>query len=146
MGLEVERKFLVADESWRAAVTSATHIVQGYVAQTDTATVRIRVTGERAFLTIKGASVGIARSEFEYEVPVADALAMLEELAQGPVIDKVRHAKNIQLADFQYLQAQVKALGLPGLMPKCLRKPSPTMCGALPRMLPTPRLTLGSRK
>ena len=91
MGLEVERKFLVADESWRAEVTSATHIVQGYVAQTDTATVRVRVTGDRAFLTIKGASVGIARSEFEYEVPVADALAMLEELAQGPVIDKVRH-------------------------------------------------------
>lgn len=91
MGVEVERKFLVSDESWRDAVTSATRIVQGYLAQTDRTTVRVRVKGERGFLTIKGVSVGIARSEFEYEVPVADALAMLEELAQGPIIDKVRH-------------------------------------------------------
>ncbi len=91
MGIEVERKFLVSDESWRAEVTSATRIVQGYIAQTSTATVRVRVKGDHGFLTIKGVSVGVARSEFEYEVPVADALAMLDELAQGPVIDKVRH-------------------------------------------------------
>jgi len=91
VGVEVERKFLVSDESWRADVTSATHVVQGYIAQTEVATVRVRVKGDRGFLTIKGVSLGIARSEFEYEVPVADALAMLDELAQGPVIDKVRH-------------------------------------------------------
>jgi adenylate cyclase len=91
MGIEVERKFLVSDESWRAEVTSSTRIVQGYIAQTSTATVRVRVKGDRGFLTIKGVSVGVARSEYEYEVPVADALAMLDELAQGPVIDKVRH-------------------------------------------------------
>ena len=91
MGIEVERKFLVSDESWRDAVTSSTRIVQGYIAQTGSATVRVRVRGDRGFLTIKGLSVGVSRSEFEYEVPVADALAMLDELAQGPVIDKVRH-------------------------------------------------------
>ena len=91
MGVEVERKFLVADESWRAGVTSSTRIVQGYLAQTDVATVRVRVKGGTGFLTVKGVSVGVSRSEFEYEVPVADALAMLDELAQGPVIDKVRH-------------------------------------------------------
>jgi adenylate cyclase len=91
MGVEVERKFLVADESWRAGVTSSTRIVQGYLAQTDLATVRVRVKGDAGFLTVKGVSVGVSRSEFEYEVPVADALAMLDELAQGPVIDKVRH-------------------------------------------------------
>ena len=91
MGIEVERKFLVSDESWRAGVTSSMRIVQGYIAQTGSATVRVRVKGDRGFLTIKGLSVGVSRSEFEYEVPVADALAMLDELAQGPVIDKVRH-------------------------------------------------------
>jgi adenylate cyclase len=91
MGVEVERKFLVADDTWRSRVRSATRIVQGYVAQTDTATVRVRVKGEKGFLTLKGVSVGIARSEFEYEIPVDDALAMLGQLAQGPVIDKVRH-------------------------------------------------------
>lgn len=91
MGIEVERKFLVVGDLWRADVTSSTRIVQGYVARTESATVRVRVKGERGFLTIKGASVGISRSEFEYEVPMADALAMLDEMAQGPVIDKVRH-------------------------------------------------------
>jgi adenylate cyclase len=91
VGIEVERKFLVSDESWRDHVTTSTRIVQGYIAQTEVATVRVRVKGDRGFLTIKGQSVGLSRSEFEYEIPVADALAMLEELAQGPVIDKVRH-------------------------------------------------------
>ena len=91
MGIEIERKFLVVGDEWRAAVSSATRIRQGYLAQTDTATVRVRVRGDRGYVTIKGASVGIARSEFEYEIPVPDALAMLDTLAQGPVIDKVRH-------------------------------------------------------
>lgn len=91
MGVEVERKFLVSDDSWRDGVTTSTRIVQGYIAQTPSATVRVRVKGDKGFLTVKGLSVGVSRSEFEYEVPVPDALAMLAELAQGPVIDKVRH-------------------------------------------------------
>lgn len=91
MGVEVERKFLVTGESWRAGVTSSTRIVQGYLTRNDTATVRVRVAGERAYLTIKGRSSGIARSEFEYEIPRDDALAMLEELAQDPLVDKVRN-------------------------------------------------------
>jgi adenylate cyclase len=91
MGKEVERKFLVVGEAWRAGVTSATQIVQGYIAASATATVRVRIRGEHAYLTLKGASSGIARSEFEYEIPVDDARAMLAELATGPVIDKVRH-------------------------------------------------------
>jgi adenylate cyclase len=65
--------------------------VQGYLAHSETVTVRVRVAGELATLTLKGASSGISRSEFEYSVPVADALQMLDELAVGPVIDKVRH-------------------------------------------------------
>jgi len=91
MGVEVERKFLVADDSWRDSVTSATRIVQGYIAQTEVATVRVRVRADTGYLTIKGATVGVARSEYEYPIPVDDALAMLAELANGPVIDKVRH-------------------------------------------------------
>jgi adenylate cyclase len=91
VGVEVERKFLVSGQSWRAGVESSTRIVQGYLAQTSTTTVRVRVRGERGYLTIKGASVGITRSEFEYEIPADDALAMLAELALEPAIDKVRH-------------------------------------------------------
>ncbi len=91
MGVEIERKFLVVGDSWRGNVAQETHIVQGYLASTATLTLRIRIRGDRAYLTLKGTSTNISRSEFEYEVPVADARAMLDELAQGPVIDKVRH-------------------------------------------------------
>jgi adenylate cyclase len=91
MAVEVEHKFLVVSDEWRAAVTSRTRIVQGYVARTGLTTVRVRVRDDRAYLTVKGPSRGTARSEFEYEVPVADAQLMLEELAVGPVIDKVRN-------------------------------------------------------
>lgn len=91
MGTEIERKFLVRGEAWRDAVAEQRRIVQGYIAHTDNATVRVRVAGDRATLTLKGTSQGISRSEFEYEVPVDDGLRMLDELASGPVIDKVRH-------------------------------------------------------
>lgn len=90
MGVEIERKFLVAGDSWTADAASSTRIVQGYLASSDRVTVRIRVKGEHGFLTIKGATSGVTRSEFEFEIPQQDALALLE-LAEGPVIDKVRH-------------------------------------------------------
>ncbi|MEI2786160.1 MAG: CYTH domain-containing protein [Candidatus Nanopelagicales bacterium] len=91
MALEIERKFLVINDTWMSDVRLRTRIVQGYLAHTDTTTVRVRIKGEVAFLTIKGTSKGISRTEYEYEIPVADAEAMLAEMAQGPVIDKVRH-------------------------------------------------------
>lgn len=91
MAVEIERKFLVVGQSWRDSVESSTRIVQAYIASTDKATVRVRIKADRAFLTLKGNSQGISRSEFEYEVPVPDAERMIAELAQGPVIDKVRH-------------------------------------------------------
>lgn len=91
MGVEIERKFLVVGDGWRGSVLSSSRIVQGYIARNDAATVRVRIKGDAAYLTLKGRSAGIARSEFEYEIPVGDAEAMLAEMAEGPVIDKVRH-------------------------------------------------------
>jgi adenylate cyclase len=91
MGTEVEHKFLVVGDSWRDSVTASTHIVQGYLARSGQVTVRARIKGMQAFLTIKGPTRGTSRAEFEYEIPSADAQEMLAELADGPVIDKVRH-------------------------------------------------------
>jgi len=90
MGVEIERKYLVEGDSWRGQIVSATRIVQGYLARGDV-TVRARIRGDRAYLTVKGRSQGIARSEFEYEIPVADAETMLAELADGPVVEKTRN-------------------------------------------------------
>jgi len=91
MGVEIERKFLVADDSWRAEATSAVRIMQGYLAHTDSATIRVRIKGDAGFLTIKGSTQGVTRSEYEYPISVQDAEQMLATLAEGPVIDKVRH-------------------------------------------------------
>jgi adenylate cyclase len=91
MGLEIERKFLVKNASWRDAVEERRPILQGYLAEAGRATVRVRTAGGRGFLTVKGRTTGVTRAEFEYEIPIEDARAMLETLSSLPVIEKVRH-------------------------------------------------------
>ena len=92
MSIEIERKFLVANTSaqaaWRAAPGVATR--QGYLNRDKTRTVRVRIAGDAGFLTVKGASLGATRAEFEYAIPVADAQALLA-LCDGPLIEKTRH-------------------------------------------------------
>ncbi|MGQ3675901.1 CYTH domain-containing protein [Xanthobacter sp. TB0139] len=90
MAVEVERKFLVISEEWRIGAR-ACHIRQGYLAREARATVRIRVAGERAFLTVKSKTEGISRAEFEYPIPLDDALAMLDMCAK-PLIEKTRYS------------------------------------------------------
>jgi adenylate cyclase len=92
MAVEIERKYLVKNDSWRKSVEAQAHIMQGYLANDDTASVRVRVKGDAAYLTIKGATSGISRSEYEYQIPVEDAETMLRELAIFPAIDKVRYS------------------------------------------------------
>lgn len=91
MALEVERKFLVISDGWREGAL-ACPIRQGYLCLDADATVRVRVAGEKAFITVKGKTAGISRSEFEYPVPLADAQAMLDELCIRPLIEKVRYS------------------------------------------------------
>lgn len=91
MGIEIERKFLVKDDSWRGGVESETHIMQGYLSDNPDATVRVRVKGGKGYLTIKGRGTGLVRPEYEYEIPVADAEPMLRELSVSAVVDKVRY-------------------------------------------------------
>lgn len=89
MGIEIERKFLVADRHVLDGSTG-TRYTQGYLSVDPERTVRVRRAGERAFLTVKGRTHGALRAEFEYEIPVADAEPLLA-ICAGAVIDKVRH-------------------------------------------------------
>ncbi|MGB5835256.1 MAG: CYTH domain-containing protein [Thiohalocapsa sp.] len=91
MATEIERKFLVINDSWRDAVESHVRVLQGYLSNGPNATVRVRVKGEAAFLTIKGRMQGISRSEYEYEIPLADAESMLRDLSVSSAIDKTRY-------------------------------------------------------
>ncbi|MGF1569295.1 MAG: CYTH domain-containing protein [Nodosilinea sp.] len=90
MGQEIERKFLVVGEAWRANA-SGTLYRQGYIPTQDARTVRVRQAGEAGYLTLKGPAVGLVRPEFEYPIPLADAQAMLETLCQPPFIQKYRY-------------------------------------------------------
>ena len=90
MGREIERKFLVKDDSWRAGATG-TPYRQGYLSAGGGPTVRVRVAGETGYVTIKGKAVGASRAEYEYEIPRADAEEMLATLAVTPIVEKVRY-------------------------------------------------------
>jgi adenylate cyclase len=89
MPSEIERKFLLSDDSWRDG-SPGVRISQGYLSQDAERTVRVRISGEKAWLTIKGRTQGITRAEFEYEIPVAEARELLG-LCLPSVIDKTRH-------------------------------------------------------
>jgi len=88
MAEEIERKFLVTGEGWRTGGIGVPYI-QGYLSRDPDRIVRVRRAGDRAFLTIKGRTRGITRPEFEYPIPLADAVAMLT-LCDGPVVEKIR--------------------------------------------------------
>jgi adenylate cyclase len=90
MGIEIERKFMVIGDAWRAK-GHAVRIVQGYLSRVKERVVRVRTADLAGFLTIKGISCGRARTEFEYPIPLDDARQMLHELCVQPLIDKTRH-------------------------------------------------------
>ncbi len=90
MGKEIERKFLVKDDSWRAQ-DAGKRYRQGYLSTVKERTVRVRSVGDKAYLTIKGITVGASRPEYEYEIPVADANEMLDQLCERPLIEKTRY-------------------------------------------------------
>jgi adenylate cyclase len=91
MGKEIERKFLVADDTWREQVHRSVDMRQGYLCSGKGASVRARISGDEAYLNIKSAVPGIERIEFEYAIPRADADRMLATLCPHPLIEKTRH-------------------------------------------------------
>ena len=90
MPKEIERKFLVKNDGWRGKSVGKRYR-QGYLSTVKERTVRVRTVDDKGFLTVKGLSVGAARSEYEYEIPVADANEMLDRLCERPLIEKMRY-------------------------------------------------------
>jgi adenylate cyclase len=88
---EIERKFLVKNEAWRALVVSQLPMRQGYLNLEKSCSVRVRISGDEATLNIKGATIGAKRLEFEYPIPIEQAHVMLDQLSAGPLIEKVRY-------------------------------------------------------
>lgn len=91
MGVEIERKFLLASDDWRGAVTRVQPMVQGYLAESPGCSIRVRIAGEDASLNLKGITIGASRSEFEYPLPLADGRVMLEQYCAGRTVEKLRH-------------------------------------------------------
>lgn len=97
MGIEIERKYLLANEQWRGAIQRSVAMAQGYVNDMEAlregrqkASVRVRLAGGKAWLNLKSRELGHTRQEFDYEIPPADAQALLA-LCVGGRIEKTRH-------------------------------------------------------
>ena len=90
MATEIERKYLVLEETWRSRAVGMV-FRQGYLSTVKERTVRVRVVGDLGYLTVKGLTVGSVRTEFEYQVPISDAEQMLDELCEQPLIEKTRY-------------------------------------------------------
>ena len=89
MGMEIERKFLVRDDSWRPGAVGE-EFCQGYCPN-ERSTIRVRRAGNRGYLTIKGKTVGCSRHEYEYAIPPEDAEELLELICSRPYIRKTRY-------------------------------------------------------
>lgn len=90
MATEIERKFLVLNDSWRTQAAPGVRYRQGYLSGSKKSSVRVRIEGEVARLNIKSATLGVTRREYEYAIPLLDANEILKDLCDGPLIDKLR--------------------------------------------------------
>ncbi|MCP5018755.1 MAG: CYTH domain-containing protein [Ketobacter sp.] len=98
MGVEIERKFLLQNSDWKS-LGDGSELVgvrfrQGYIPTEGFTTVRVRIEGDVAKLTVKGKNTGLSRAEFEYTIPVADANEMLGNLCTKPLIEKTRYCRD----------------------------------------------------
>ena len=89
MGVEIERKFLVRGDAWKR-LGEPVFFRQGYLSSHKERVVRVRIEGDRAVMTIKGRNVGATRGEWEYPIPMADAVELLDGLCEQPLIEKYR--------------------------------------------------------
>ncbi len=92
MGVEIEKKFLLADDSWKKECAGTIYL-QGYLCSAEGKTVRVRIAGHQGYLTIKGKHSGISRLEYEFPIPEEEARSLLNELCDSLIIHKTRYRK-----------------------------------------------------
>ena len=91
MGVEIEKKFLVTGDHWRTHAETCENVIQGYLNTDQQSSIRVRLSGDKANLNIKSATLGITRTEFDYPIPPAEAKEILEHLCTKPLIEKKRY-------------------------------------------------------
>lgn len=91
MPKEIERKFLIKNDDWRITADSGVEMVQGYLQSGKESSIRVRLTGDTAWLNIKSATLGISRSEYEYTIPLEDAKEILSGLCGESIVGKTRY-------------------------------------------------------
>lgn len=89
--MEIERKFLLKNEDWRKGIIKSLYMKQGYICTEAEHTVRVRIAGSAAYITIKGRNTNISRPEYEYQIPIKDAKEMLEIFCSKSSLEKTRH-------------------------------------------------------
>jgi len=112
MPLEIERKFLVINDAWRASASEGVPFQQGYILTRGGVTVRVRTAGDQGYITIKGQRSGITRSEFEYPICWEEAQEMLEQLCDPPIVEKTRYFVQIDGATWEVDEFRGDNLGL----------------------------------
>ncbi len=97
MAIEIEHKFLLANDDWREQVNHSSYYKQGYLNSDQHSSVRVRIAANKAWLNIKSATIGTHRQEYEYPIPIIDANEIINTLCHQPLIEKMRHfVKNKQ--------------------------------------------------
>ncbi len=91
MANEIEHKYLIINDDWKAHADDGIQIIQGYMGSNEKSSIRIRINGDKANLNIKSKTIGIKRSEYDYKIPLEEAKEMLEILCDKPLIEKTRY-------------------------------------------------------
>jgi adenylate cyclase len=91
MAVEIEHKFLLANNDWRKHISYSVKYKQGYLSSVATSSIRVRISDDHAWLNIKSATIGTHRHEYEYEIPLSDAQEIITNLCKKPIIEKTRH-------------------------------------------------------
>lgn len=91
MATEIERKFLLRNDTWRLHAHDAQRLRQGYLNNEMRCSIRVRTSADKAWLNIKSVTIGAQRDEYEYEIPLEDGDRMLDTLSLKPLIEKVRY-------------------------------------------------------